>query len=182
MAPRVPESHPPSLHSRLRRVALYLVRSLSLNRFKRFPKSLDFVALPSCARSSTFRTRNGQERTDLHRDTPVFGPRIVRGAAAPRRVIVSYLPYLLRSLFYPVFRIRMLNVLVIFDVARPFKAETLTYSLTFFNLLSSLLSLSARSLVSLRRKNEKNFEKRRCLRKESFFKRMVDNRRVVSRV
>lgn len=174
MAPRVPESHPPSLHSRLRRVALYLVRSLSLNRFKRFPKSLDFVALPSCARSSTFRTRNGQERTDLHRDTPVFGPRIVRGAAAPRRVIVSYLPYLLRSLFYPVFRIHMLNV--------PFKAETLTYSLTFFNLLSSLLSLSARSLVSLRRKNEKNFEKRRCLRKESFFKRMVDNRRVVSRV
>lgn len=173
MAPRVPESHPPSLHSRLRRVALYLVRSLSLNRFKRFPKSLDFVALPSCARSSTFRTRNGQERTDLHRDTPVFGPRIVRGAAAPRRVIVFYLPYLLRSLFYPVFRIRMLNV--------PFKAETLTYSLTFFNLLS-LLSLSARSLVSLRRKNEKNFEKRRCLRKESFFKRMVDNRRVVSRV
>lgn len=35
----------------------------------------------------------------------------------------------------------MLNVLVIFDVARPFKAETLTYSLTFFNLLSFLLSL-----------------------------------------
>lgn len=81
--------------------------------------------------------KKGPTYIATHRD----GPRIVRGAAAPRRVIVFYLPYLLRSLFYPVFRIRMLNVLVIFDVARPFKAETLTYSLTFFNLLSSLCSI-----------------------------------------